>query len=203
MAVLAGTAGAAAQEYTLSARLVLKEQLPSKFSEKTRTYTDTIRTTRLSNNYLLGLLQPFYTGTVPNGFPLGSRLVLVNYQYFQVKSPSGIVLVENTSPYLTYTDTYSQTNFLFQGREHIDNESLNLTYFYQSTIQFNDPSPEGTSFTFTANTMERYIRGRENSQGLNPSTGSLSMTGIGSGFIGGKYILISGTFKSPLTGWWE
>ncbi len=202
-AIVAGTFAMPAQEFPVNAQLTIQQQNPYKFSQKTGTYTDTIKTTRLTANYLLNLLQPFYTVEAPNGFPARSRLVLVNFNHFEVHSPSGTVIVADTWPYLTYSDTFSQTNYLFQGKENVNTDALNHIYFYHSTIQFNDPSPEGTSFTFTGNALEKYNRGPRNSRNEHPANGLLSINGFGSGRINGQYFHISGKFSTPLVRWVE
>lgn len=202
-AVLLAYGRVEAQVYPLSFTLTLKEQLPSQFSEKTQTYTDRVRTSVITANTLLRLLEPFYTESFPSGFPRGARLCLVDYESFQVRSATGAVLVQTTAPYLTYSDTYSQTNFLYQGRENIATDALNHRYFYHSTLQFHDPAAEGYSFAITFNTVETYQRLRENRQGWHPAQGMISMSGFGSGWKGNSYIMLSGRGKSPLTGWYE
>jgi hypothetical protein len=190
-----------AQSFPIKTQLTLQHQDSSKLSKGV--YTDKVRSVRLSSNYILNLLQPFYTSTLPSGFPLGSKLVLVNFDHFEVQSVNGVVLVSNTAPYLTYTDTYTQTNFLFQGKENINSGLLNHTYFYQATIQFQDPSPSGTSFTFTGNTVEKYSRSAQDTFGDHLASGSLTITGYGSGNIDGSFFLLSGKFSTPVMKWIE
>jgi hypothetical protein len=203
MAVAVTPATVFAQEFPVTAQLTLRQQDESSFSESKGVYTDKIKTTRLTSNYLLTLLQPFHTGSFPNGFPSGARLMLVNFSHFQVQSAGGDVLVADTGPYLTYSDTYSQTNVLFQGKESIENGSLKHMYFYQSTIEFHDPSPDGTSFTFIGHAIEKYSRSAEDFRGDQFSQGSLRITGIGSGNIGGSFFLLSGKISTPTMKWIE
>lgn len=200
-AVLGLQLGIQAQVFPISAQLTLQQQDNSTF--KDGIYVDKVRTFRLSSNYILNLLQPFYAGQHPNGFPYGSRLMLVNFKHFQVQSATGAILVTNTEPYLTYSDTFSQTNFLFQGKENVNSGALNHFYFYHSTIQFQDPSPQGTSFSFTGNAVEKYMRSAEDVYGDYLSQGSLMITGFGSGKIDGSFFLLSGKFSTPTIRWIE
>jgi hypothetical protein len=190
-----------AQTFAVYTQLNFKQQDPSILVGEV--YTDRVRTLRLDSNTLLALLAAGYTTNYPNGFPYGARLMLVDFNHFQVQSFTGAILVSNTAPYLTYSDTFSQTNYLFQGKENIATDYINHTYFYQSTIQFQDPVPNGISFTFTGNTQERYVRSVADIFGDHLSQGSLFVTGIGTGRNGDSFVLLSGKFTMQTTRWIE
>jgi hypothetical protein len=190
-----------AQPYPIFTQLTLQQQGDTTVSGGV--YTDRVRTTRLTSYELLALLEPFYSSDFPNGFPYGARLVLMDFSRFQVESISGAVLVTNTAPYLTYTDTYRQTNYLYSGKENTAYDSLKETFLYQATITFQDPSPSGTSFTFTGNMMEKYSRSAPDFYGDQLAQGSFILNGFGSGKTGPNFFLLSGKFSTPVVRWLE
>lgn len=191
---------ALAQSFPFSAKLVVQQQGPS--SLKNGVYSDKIENLKFGTMELLSLLEEAYPAEFPNGFPFGSQLVLVNYDHFEVRSPSGSVLVDNTSPFLKYDDTFSKTNYIYQGKENTVTGALNEVFFYRSTITFNNPAAE-TSFTFSGNTIEKYTRSAEDPAGNRHSKGSLSINGTGSGMVGGYYFLMSGRISTPKVSWIE
>lgn len=190
-----------AQILPVSARLTLQQQNFS--SLKNGVYTDRIKTTRLNANSLLALLAGVYTNTFPEGFPVGSRLVLVNYSYFQIQTRDGSIVVTNVSDYMTYSDTYRNGDYLFQGKENTITESQNHQFLYQATITFADPSPNGTSFTFTGNVLERYSKSAANRNGERNFRDSMAFSGAGSGKTGDSFFLLSGRFSTSTDRWIE
>jgi hypothetical protein len=190
-----------AQILPVSARLTLQQQNFSTL--KKGVYTDRIKTTRLNVNSLIALLAGVYTNTFPEGFPAGSRLMLVNYSYFQIQAPDGSIVVTNVSDFMTYSDTYRNGDYLFQGKENTITESQNHRFLYQATITFTDPSPNGTSFTFTGNVQERYSKSAANRNGERTYRDSMAFNGSGSGKTGDSFFLLSGRFSTSTDRWIE
>lgn len=168
---------------------------------KNGVYTDKVKSVRLTSANLLTLLADVYTTDFPTGFPFGSRLVLVNYDHFQVLSANNTILVTNTSPYLTYSDSYMDGDYLFQGRESTVDGSQNQTYYYRSTIELNNPSTNGTSFVFSGNMMERYSRSKADVFGKRQYSGAFLLTGEGSGRSSEGFFLLSGRISTTTAKW--
>lgn len=188
-----------AQSFPITTKLTLQRQDFSTFNGTV--YNDKVQNLKLSSDDLLHWLADAYQTNFPTGFPWGSKLMLVNYDHFQVQAGDGTILVEDTSNFLTYSDTYVENNFLYQGKENIVNGSLNYFYFYRSTIQFNDGSTNGRSFTFSGNTQERYSRSPQDLNGNRLYQGSLTIDGNGSGTHGTNFFLLSGRFNTPVVQW--
>jgi hypothetical protein len=184
-----------AQVFPVTAKLTLQQQDVSTFDGTV--YNDKVQTLKLSSTDLLNWLANAYQTNFPTGFPFGSVLVLVDYEHFQVQASDGTVLVPDTSDYMSYSDTYAETNFLFQGKENIATGSLNYTYFYRSTIQFNDLLPNGTAFTFSGNTLEKFTRSAQDTGGHRQYSGSLAIEGNGSGTNFTGFFLLSGKISTP------
>jgi hypothetical protein len=190
---------ASAQTLPVITRLTVQQQ--GFTSANGGIFTDRVTTTKLTSFDLLQLLARAYATNFPAGFPFDARLVLVNYGYFQVQAGDGSILVTNASKFLSYSDTYVEDDFLYQGREDTITGALNYTYFYRSTIQFNDLSTNGTSFTFSGNTQERYSRSTEDPDGFRLFQGSLLINGTGSGKAGTNFFLLSGRISTPIVRW--
>ena len=190
-----------AQPFPIFTQLTLQQQGESTVSGGI--YTDRIQTSRWVTADMLALLEPLYQTNFPSGFPFGSRLVLMDFSRFQVESAGGTILISNTAPYLTYSDTFSQTNYLYSGKENTVNDSLKETFLYQATITFQDPSPGGTSFSFTGNVMEKYSRSAPDFYGDQLAQGSFIITGTGSGKAGANFFLLTGKFSAPTIRWIE
>ncbi|MBC8095947.1 MAG: hypothetical protein H7Y43_09055 [Akkermansiaceae bacterium] len=193
--------GVSAQTLPIAAQLTLQQQ--DFTTRKGDVFTDRVKATRVTSNGLLTLLGEVYQSEFPNGFPFGSRLVLVNFNYFQVQSAQGAVLVNNASPYMTYSDTYRAGDYLFQGKENTFTEAQSHTFFYQATITFNDPATNGTSFTFTGNVLEKYSKSAAGPGGYRSFQDSLAITGTGSGKTGNSFFLMSGRIFTSVVKWIE
>ena len=166
---------------------------------KNGVYTDKVKSTKLATTYLLGLLADAYQ----TNFPFGAALVLVDYTYFQVQSSDGSVLVSDVSEFLTYSDTYGQTNYLYSGKENTNTGTLSYVFTYRAFIDYYDPSTNGTSLTFTGTMSERYSRGAVDQSGHRPITGSLLLNGSGSGTNPIGFFVLAGTVKTPVVKWTE
>lgn len=190
-----------AQVLPINARLTLQQQNFS--SLKHGVYTDRIKTTRLNANSLLALLAGVYTNDFPQGFPAGSRLMLINYSYFQIQAPNGSIVVTNVSNFLTYSDTYRNGDYLFQGRESTVTGSQSHSFFFQATITFNDLQENGTSFTFTGNVLERYSKSAANRNDERSYRDSMAFSGYGSGKTGDSFFLMNGRISTATDKWIE
>jgi hypothetical protein len=166
-------------------------------------YSDKVKTMKLTSYDMLTLLSGVYQADYPAGFPPGSQLMLVNYSRFQVQDAFGNVLISNTAPVLTYADTYSETNYLYQGKESTINGSQTYSYFYRSTVRFLNPDPTGTSFTFSGNMLEKYSVSPLYQSGERMYQDSLTLNGYGSGNTGVNFFLLSGRISTPLVKWFE
>lgn len=195
---LFGSALAArAQVFPVSFQLTIQQQDYS--SQKNGVWTDRVKSIRVGSTDILTLL----AGAYQTNLPVGSKLVLVDYDHFQVRAANDAVLLGDVSDYLTYADTYSATNYLYQGRENSITGGQNYTYFYRATIEFNDPSTGGNSFTFAGNVLEKYSKSAENTFGHRTYQGSLALTGTGSGRKGEDFYLLSGRITTPTVKWTE
>jgi hypothetical protein len=188
-----------AQTLPVTAQLTLQQQDFSTL--KNGVYSDKVKTVRLNSTSLLTLLADVYQTEFPSGFPFGSRLVLVNYDHFQVLSANNTILVTNTSPYLTYSDGYANDDYLYQGKENTIDGSQNHSYFYVATIEFNNPSTNGTSFTFSGNLTEKYSKSRADVFGKRMYSDSFALTGYGSGRSESGFFLLSGRITTPTMKW--
>lgn len=166
---------------------------------KNGVYTDKAKSTKLGTVDLLFLLADAYQ----TNFPFGAALVLVDYSYFQVQSSDGSVLVTDVSEFLTYSDTYAQTNFLYQGKENTITGTRSYVFTYRATVEFYNPATNGTSFTFIGTMSERYSRGAIGQSGTRANQGSLLLNGSGSGTNVDGFFLLSGTIKTPVVKWTE
>ncbi len=195
------TADVSAQTLPIAAQLTFQQQNFSTL--KKGVYTDTVKTTRLTSNDLLALLAKVYETDFPHGFPFGSRLVLVDFDHFQVQSAGGTILLTNVSAFMTYSDTYRDGDYLFQGKESTLTGSQSHTFFYQATITFTDPSTNGTAFTFTGNVLEKHSKSAFGPGGYRSFQDSLALTGNGSGKMGDSFFLLSGRITTPVVKWIE
>ena len=190
-----------AQVLPVNFQLKIQQQDFSTFNNGV--YNDKVKSTKITTYDMLTLLGGVYQSSYPLGFPAGSQLVLVNFHHFQVLDPNGYVLIDDTAPNLTYTDTYSETNYLYQGKQSTINGSQNYSYFYESTVHFNNPDPSGTSFKFSGNMLEKYSASAPNQSGQRSFQDSLSLTGYGSGNTDGSFFLLSGRITTPKVTWVE
>ena len=189
-----------AQELPVNAQLSLQQQDLSSF--KNGVYTDKVRTTRLTSANLLSFLAEAYSTNFPTGFPLGAKLVLVDYDHFQVQAGNGSILLTNVSDFLTYSDTYSATNYLYQGKENTLNEAQNYVYFLRATIQFdNHAATDAISFTFTGNMQEKFSQSATDQFGRRMYQDSFFLTGTGEGRAGDSFFLLSGKISTATVKW--
>ncbi|HLP78004.1 MAG TPA: hypothetical protein VK327_13930 [Candidatus Paceibacterota bacterium] len=192
-------AGVSAQTMPVSTQFTLQQQDYS--SHKGDTWTDKVKTTRLTSTDLVGLLEGVYTSSFPNGFPYGARLVLVDFDHFQVQSAGGNILVTNVSDFLTYSETYHDGDYLYQGKENTASGAQNHTFLYRATITFTNPATNGTSFTFTGNMQEKFSKSVVGRDGYRLYQDSLALTGHGSGRTGESFFLLSGRMTTPTVKW--
>lgn len=192
-------AGVSAQTMPVSTQFVLQQQNYS--TRKGDVWTDKVKTTRLTSTDLVALLAGVYESDFPNGFPYGSRLVLVDFDHFQVQSAGGSILVTNVSDFMTYSETYSDSDYLYQGKENTATGAKSHTFLYRATITFTNPATNGTSFTFAANVQEKYSRSVLGRDGYRLYQDSIAMTGNGSGRTGDSFFLLSGRMKTPTVKW--
>lgn len=164
------------------------------------TYTDKVITMKVTSKDLLGLLEKAYSADFPNGFPFGSTLMLVNYDHFQVQASDGSVLVDDTSQFLYYSDTYSQTNYLFQGKENTLTQARSHTYTYGSYVQFDDPT-NNVSFSFTGVTVEKFSKSTSDQFGYRKYQDMMTLTGTGTGGDDSGFFVLSGKLSSPSVRW--
>ena len=197
----AATVNLPAQEFPVTVQWTMQQQDFSTF--KNGVYTDKAKSTKLATANLLDWVSRAYPTNFPSGFPLGATLVLVDYSYFQVQDASGGILVTNLSDFLTYSDTYAQTNFLYQGKENTLTGTRTYVFTYRATIEFNDATTNGTSFTFTGTMSERYSRGAVDQNGDRLNQGSLFLNGTGSGTDANGFFLLTGTVKTAAIRWLE
>ena len=195
--VLGLTSSLFAQEFPLLARMRLQQQDVSVL--KNGVYRDKVQTLRLTSKDLLDFIADAYGQPT---YPFGARLVLVDYEYFQVQAFDGTILVTNTAPFLTYSDSYSEDRFLYQGKEDTVKGSQNYTYFYRFTIRFDDPAND-VAFTFVGQALEKYSRSAADALGHRVYRGSIALTGSGSGSRGGDFFLLSGRITSPAMTWFN
>ena len=194
---LAFASSVSAQEFPLLAKMTFQHQDVSSF--KNGVHKDKAQTLRITTKDLLDLVADAYGQTT---FPFGARLVLVNYEYFQVQAFDGTILVTNTSPFLTYTDTYSQGRYLYQGTDDIISGAQKYNYYYQFTIRFDDPAND-VEFTFQGTVLEKYSRSKADALGHRAYKGSMALTGSGSGTRGENFFILSGRITSPAMTWFN
>jgi hypothetical protein len=186
-----------AQTFPITVQWTMQQQDFSTL--KSGVYTDKVKTTKLTTAYLLGLL----AGAYQTNFPFGATLVLVDYDHFQVQSSDGSVVVDDVSDFLTYSDTYAQTNFLYSGKENTITGTRSYVFTYRAFIDYYDPATNGTSLSFTGTMSERYSRGAVDQTGHRANSGSLFLNGAGSGTDTNGFFVLSGTVKTPLVKWTE
>jgi hypothetical protein len=186
-----------AQTFPITAQWTMQQQDFSVL--KSGVYTDKVKSTKLGTVDLLFLLADAYQ----TNFPFGAALVLVDYDHFQVQGGDGSILVSNVSDFLTYSDTYAQTNFLYSGKESTITGTRSYVFTYRAAIEFNNPSTNGTFLNFTGTMSERYSRGAVDQTGHRLNTGSLLLNGTGSGTNVNGFFLLSGTIKTPVVKWIE
>src|SRR5262249_50809229 len=148
------TASLQAQTFSVMVQWTMQQQDLSTLNNGV--YTDKVKTTKLSSVDLLDLLASSYSTNFPSGFPFGAILVLVDYDHFQVQDGSGGILLTNVSDFLTYSDTYAETNFLYAGKENTITGTRSYLFTYRATIEYKDLSSSGVSFTYTGTMTERY-----------------------------------------------
>jgi hypothetical protein len=190
-----------AQNLPVTFQLKIQQQDFSTFNKGV--YNDKTKSMKLTSYDILTLLSGVYLADYPAGFPPGSQLMLVDYSRFQVWDANGNVLITDTAPVLTYGDTYSETNYLYQGKESTSNGSQIYNYFYESTIRFTDPDSNGTSFRFSGNLLEKYSKSPLYQSGERMYQDSLTLNGYGSGKTGNNFFLLSGRITTPMVTWIE
>lgn len=186
-----------AQTFPITVQWTMQQQDLSTL--KSGVYTDKVKSTKLTTTYLLGLL----AGAYQTNFPFGATLALVDYDHFQVQSSDGSVLVSDVSDFLTYSDTYAQTNFLYAGKENTVIGTRSYVFTYRAFIDYYDPATNGTSLSFTGTMSERYSRGAVDQTGHRANSGSLFLNGAGSGTDTNGFFVLSGTVKTSLVKWTE
>jgi hypothetical protein len=187
-----------AQISPVTVQWTLQQQDPSVFENGV--YTDKVRRSKLVTADLLALLSNAYATNFPNGFPFDAKLVLIDYDHFEVQASDGSILVTNTSEFLTYSDTFAVEDYLFHGKENTLTGAQNYLFYYHATIQFNDPA-NGVSFTFTGNAQERSSKSVADQSGYRTYRDSLLINGTGSGHNGEDFFLVSGKVSAPLVQW--
>jgi hypothetical protein len=166
-------------------------------------YTDRVLKLKVLNQDLVDLVATAYVTNFPQGFPLGARLVLVDYNHFQVEDNVGAVLVPDTSEFLTYTDTYAENNYLFKGKEDTATGVRNHTFYYSSTIQFNNGSTNGITFTIHGASQEKFSLSAEDAFGQRLHQDSLTLNASGQGTNVDGFFTISGKLSSKTVKWYE
>jgi hypothetical protein len=166
-------------------------------------YYDRVEKLKITDQQLLDMLATAYVTNFPYGFPLGARLMLVDYDHFQVQADDGSILVRNTVPFLTYTDTYAYGLYLFKGNENTSTGARNHTFYFGSTIQFDNFSTNGIAFTINGASQEQYSLSSEDAYGQRTYKDSLNLTATGQGTNSYGFFTISGRLNAPTFKWIE
>ena len=133
---------------------------------------------------LLELIGDIYS----TNFPSGAKLVLINFNTFQVRDAQGNVILSNISSYLSFA--YS-LDYLTAEKNYSGNQAGSSSYVYISTITFDDGS---NNFVFRGFTTEKYSQSAKNSQGHQTYKDSIIVKGSGDGNISGEKVFINGQF---------
>jgi hypothetical protein len=197
----AAAASLQAQTFSVDVKWTMQQQDLSTFNNGV--YNDKVKTTKLTSVDLLDLLASSYSTNFPDGFPFGATLVLVDYDHFQVQDGTGGILLTNVSDFLTYSDTYAQTNFLYAGKENTITGTRSYLFTYRATIEYTDLSSNAVSFSYTGTMMERYSRAALDQNGNRLNQSSLLLNGSGTGTNSDGFFILSGTVKMPVSKWLE
>ena len=189
-----------AQLLALNAKWTLQKQDYTNSTYINGVYNDKVAKFRVTTQDLLNLLADSYPSNFPSGFPYGAQLVLADYDHFEVDAADGSILVTNASPFLTYADTYAQTNYLYLGEEDAVTEKQHYIYTFQATIQFDDPA-QGINFTFDAIGQEKYSQTAPDRYGLRKYQDAVSMNGLGTGMDADGFLVLSGKATSSKARW--
>ena len=193
----AAAASLQAQTFQVNVQWSMQQQDISAFNNGV--YTDKVKTTKLSSADILDLLATSYS----TNFPFGATLALVDYDHFQVQDGIGGILLTNVSDFLTYSDTYAETNFLYAGKENTNTGTRSYLFTYRATIEYKDLALSGVSFTYTGTMTERYSRGALDQNGNRLNQSQLLLNGSGTGTNTNGFFILSGTVKLPLSKWLE
>ncbi|HPU57764.1 MAG TPA: hypothetical protein PLH97_16005, partial [Verrucomicrobiota bacterium] len=186
---------ATAQEMPVFAQFTL--QLQDFSVLRKGVYTDKVFKVRLTTLDLLDLLENAYQ----TNFPFGSWLYLVDYSHFQVQDANGNVVIADTSDVLAYSDTFADGDYLFHGKESELLGWWKYKYFYRFTIEFYDPVVSQLSFLFEGTTQEQNNRSTANTFGDRLYRSTMMLNGLGYGYTGDGFLLMSGKIKTPRVQW--